>query len=46
MTKDKLIEKIENFLHDTEELETWYDLDLVEQCLNLLDESKEFLKNN
>lgn len=46
MTKEELIEDIDFFINYAEGQETWFSKDLVEQSLILLEEIKNFLKNN
>ena len=43
MEKKELIEKIDNFLNICDEADTWYNKDLVEDALSLLEECKNFI---
>lgn len=45
MTKEDLIKRIDNYLDECERADTWYNSDLVEKSLSLLESCKGFLKN-
>lgn len=43
MEKKELIDKINNFFNICDESDTWFNKDLVEDALSLLEECKNFL---
>ena len=45
MTKEDLIKRIDNYLDECDNADTWYNSDLVEKSLSLLERCKEYLQN-
>jgi len=45
MNKEDLIKRIDNYLDECEGAETWFNSDLVEKSLSLLEKCKEYLQN-
>ena len=43
MEKKELIKKIDKFFNICDEADTWYNKDLVEDALSLLEECKKFI---
>ena len=46
MTKEELIKLLGNYTEECENADTWYNSDLVEESLNIVEIVKNYLTNN